>query len=54
MGPLNEATGAGAVALEALGDVDQPGEPSFQGPVEAAVVELIAERTGVPLEDVIL
>ena len=42
-----------AGALDALGDVGQPGEPSFQGKVEQAVVDLIAERKGASLEDVV-
>jgi DNA topoisomerase IB len=42
-----------ADAIDALGDVGQPGEPSFQGKVEQAVVDLIAERKGASLEDVV-
>jgi DNA topoisomerase-1 len=42
-----------AGALEALGDVDVLGEPSFQGEVEAAVLDLIAERRGESLEEAI-
>jgi DNA topoisomerase IB len=39
-----------AGALEKLGAVGELGEPSFQGPVEAAVLDLIADRQGVSLE----
>jgi DNA topoisomerase IB len=42
-----------ASAIDALGDVGQLGEPSFQGKVEQAVVDLIAERKGASLEDVV-
>jgi hypothetical protein len=42
-----------AAALHELGDVEQFGEPSIQGEVELAVLELITERKGVSLEQVI-
>ncbi len=32
------------INLEELGDVDTFGEPAYQGPVEAAVLDLLAER----------
>ena len=42
-----------AGALEHLGDVDEFGEPSFQGPIEEAVLELIEDRRGESLESAI-
>jgi DNA topoisomerase-1 len=42
-----------AAALDGLGDVERYGEPSFQGEVEQAVLELITERKGASLEEVI-
>ena len=38
-------------ALEALGDVDL-GEPATQGPIEAAVVDLLADEDSAVLERV--
>jgi DNA topoisomerase I len=42
-----------AGALAELGDVDVLGEPSFQGAVEEAVLDLIAEREAEPFEDAV-
>ena len=35
-----------AGALERLGQVDEPGEPAHQGPIEEAVLDLIEEKHG--------
>ncbi|HET6814324.1 MAG TPA: DNA topoisomerase IB, partial [Actinomycetota bacterium] len=35
-----------ADVLERLGQVDEPGEPAHQGPIEEAVLELIEEKHG--------
>ncbi|HEV8426216.1 MAG TPA: DNA topoisomerase IB, partial [Actinomycetes bacterium] len=35
-----------AGALEQLGQVDEPGEPAHQGPIEEAVLDLIEEKHG--------
>ena len=35
-----------AAALEQLGQVDEPGEPAHQGPIEEAVLDLIEEKHG--------
>jgi hypothetical protein len=32
------------VALDQLADVDEPGQPAYQGAVELAVLDLIEER----------
>ena len=32
--------------LERLGQVDEPGEPAHQGPIEEAVLDLIEEKHG--------
>jgi hypothetical protein len=42
-----------AGALEQLGAVDELGEPSFQGPVEQAVLALISDREGDRFDQVI-
>jgi hypothetical protein len=35
-----------ADVLERLGQVDEPGEPAHQGPIEEAVLDLIEEKHG--------
>ena len=39
-------------ALEALGDVDELGEPAFQGPIEEAVLDLLEDEHSPALERV--
>ncbi len=41
-------------ALEALGDVDEFGEPAHQGAIEAAVLDLIQDKRAPDTPDLIL